>query len=355
MIHARLARIAAITIAILASVIAANAQPGVTVQLFQPPPNQLKIADFWRIRLTNSSNTTYTVCLFGTLDETNIGKRLVEATTARFTLPPGTKLITGADIQPIDAEYFDNRYKDVFLRTGSAPAGEYRICVEVRLECGPQVLATDCKQVIVQPVTPPILISPPNESNVEDRLPMFSWMPPSPLKSGQRPMYTVKIVEVLGRQTPYDAMQSNPAWFERNRITPTVFQYPISSRALTPNSRYAWRVTAADGDFPLGESEIWWFTYTPRKNEGLGDDRSGDPTGKPTGGKLTGTGISTRGTNLFLDSAAHRRGVAVQTFATDAGRIRPLTGIEFDRVADKVKFIVPPALLKELLRSCQGE
>src|SRR5215213_5044586 len=148
MIHARLLlsaalRFGAIAVLLLTLHAAADAQSGVTVQLFQPPPNQLKIADFWRIRLTNNTNTTYTVCLFGTLDETNIGKRLVDATTARFILPPGTKLITGADIQPIDADYYDDRYKEVFLRTGSAPTGEYRICVEVRLDCGSQVLATD--------------------------------------------------------------------------------------------------------------------------------------------------------------------------------------------------------------------
>jgi|GEM_PF-2748671 len=239
---------------------------GVTVQLFQPPPNQLKIADLWRIRLTNTSQNTYTVCLFGTLTETGIGKLLVDATTARFTLPPGSKLVTGADIQPINANYYDEKYKSVFLRTGSAPTGEYQICVEVRVDCdnGPAI-ATDCKNQIVQQLTPPILIAPQNQSTVEDELPVFSWMPPAPLRRGQQVRYVLKVVEMLGRQTPYDAMQSNPAWFERRSLSATVLQYPISARKFTSGARYAWMVTAADGDFPMGESEIWEFDYARRK------------------------------------------------------------------------------------------
>lgn len=338
----------------------AFAQSGVTVTLFQPPPNQLKIADFWRIRLTNSSNTTYTVCLFGTLDETNIGKRLVDATTARFTLPPGTKLVTGADIQPIDAEYYDNKYKDVFLRTGSAPAGEYRICVEVRLECGDQVLATDCKQQVVQPVTPPILISPPNGSTVEEPLPVFSWMPPSPLKAGQRPAYTLKIVEVLGRQTAYDAMQSNPAWFERTRIAPTVFQYPISSRKFTTGAHYAWKVVATDGAFPLGESEIWEFTYIPRKlSDGFDGDRGGDTIiplkGSNPGLNPAGFTPNVPKTKTFLDPKGHQRGVVMVDIGERQVTPGLLTPLLVDEIHQKIKPAIPSALLEELLRSCNGD
>ncbi|MBS1913829.1 MAG: hypothetical protein JST22_17710 [Bacteroidetes bacterium] len=266
----------------------AAAQSGVTVQLFQPPPNQLKIADLWRIKLVNNTQTTYTVCLFGTLDETALGKRLVDATTAQFRLPPGTKLITGSDIQPIDANYYDDRYKQIFMRTGQAPAGEYRICVEVRLECGAQVLARDCKDQHVQPLTPPVLIAPANESTVPDKLPTFSWLPPSPLGRGQSMRYELKIVEVLGRQTPYDAMGSNPAWFLRGQIVPTVQQYPISSRAFVKGNTYAWKIAASSDGIPMGESEIWWFIYNPTSLIG-GNDGGGRIVNDSLQAHLTGS------------------------------------------------------------------
>jgi hypothetical protein len=341
----------------------ALAQPGtgVTVQLFQPPPNQLKIADLWRIRLVNSSANTYTVCLHGTLTETNLGKLLVEATTARFTLPPGTKLVTGADIQPIDAKYYDEKYKAVFLRTGSAPTGQYQICVDVRVDCndGPPI-ATDCKSAVVQQLTPPILIAPRDQSTVEDDLPVFSWLPPAPLNRGQQVRYDLKIVEMLGRQTPYDAMQSNPAWFERRNVATTVVQYPINARRFNTGSRYAWMVKASDGnDFPMGESEIWEFDYAKRKLTDIGD-RSGGSGGRDTGGIDTRGAIYTGKTPLVF--APPSRGVVtfnpsgdINTTFIDADRLRLVPGATLG-VAEGLLKQDPgkdlKEVIKELLRSC---
>jgi hypothetical protein len=341
----------------------ALAQSGVIVQLFQPPPNQLKIADFWRIRLVNNSQNTYRICLFGTLDETGIGKRLVDATTRVFILPPGTKVITGNDIQPIDAEYFDDRYKNAFLRTGQAPTGEYRICVEVRNECGTEVLATDCKSAVVQQLTPPILISPPNESTVEEPLPAFSWLPPAPLRAGQRVNYKLQIVEVLGRQTGYDAMQSNPAWFEHPPVNVTVFQYPISSRRFRPGARYAWRVVASEGDFPMGESEIWDFTFLPRKNVDLSDD-DGDRDGGTErkgegglGGPITGFDFKQKPGSIvtFPDAKGRSRGIAILDYTGKVSLIDDRIRFNYEDLIGKLTPTIPPALLKELLRTCSGD
>ncbi len=339
-----------------------RAQSRVTVQLSQPPANQLKIADLWRIRLVNNTSTTFTICLTGTIDETALGLRLVDATTARFTLPPGTKIVTGADIQPIDATYHNEKYKNAFLRTGQAPTGEYRICVEVRDECGAEILATDCKSAVIQQLNPPILISPPDESTVEEPLPAFSWLPPSPLRLGQRVAYRLKMVEVLGRQSAYDAMRSNPAWFERQSLGATVVQYPISSRKLRSGGRYAWMIVASDGDFPMGESEIWTFAYKPRTLTDF--PRDDDDTGNEGGGRRDTVVIRSAGGELV--DFKPRPG-AITTFTDAIGRQRGITlinrelliddpiRVSIDIVRDRLKPSIPPALLKELLRSCSGE
>lgn len=332
----------------------AVAQTEVSVQLFQPAPNQLKIADLWRIKLVNTTQNTYTVCLFGTLEETAIGKLLVDATTARFTLPPGTKIVSGSEIQPIDANYYDDRYKQIFLRTGQAPAGEYRICVEVRLDCGAQVLGRDCKSARVQPLTPPILISPADQSTVEDRFPTFSWLPPAPLRN-QRPTYQLRIVEVLGRQTPYDAMGSNPSWFERANLGPTVLQYPISARPFVPGNRYAWMIKAFSDGFPMGESEIWWFTYA--KTTGRGNDGPTIGRGIDSGGVkfIRGTGSGTR-RPAFQPIT---RGTSIVNPDGDVTKVfgsptlldtKPAQLYGLDDLKQKQKDLVE--VLKELLRSC---
>lgn len=331
------------------------AQSGLTIQLFQPPPNQLKIADLWRIKIVNNTTTTYTVCLFGTLDETGLNKRLVDATTAQFRVPPGTKIVSGSEIQPIDANYYDERYKQIFLRTGQAPAGEYRICVEMRADCGPQVLATDCKDQRVQPLTPPILISPPDESIVVDRQPSFSWLPPTPLRPGQQVRYQLKIVEILGRQSPYDALISNPAWFDRDGLTPTVFPYPISARAFKTGGRYAWQIKAFTDGIAMGESEIWWFNYKP----GETDTRDGRD---PRGGRDTLTrsgGGGAKPTSLVTGFKPGNRGTV--QFNTE-GDVRAVFGDPVKLQYDPSKGVIVDAgelkkkeleeLLKELLRSC---
>lgn len=356
-------------IVLLGSAAALVAQPRVSVQLFQPPPNQLRIADVWRVRLVNNTNTTFTVCLYGTLDETALGRRLVDATTTRFTLPPGTKMVTGVEIQPIDATYHDEKYKNVFLRTGQAPTGEYRICVEVRNECGTEVLATDCKSAVVQQLTPPILISPPDESTVQEPLPAFSWLPPSPLRSGQRVGYKLRVVEILGRQSGYDAMQSNPSWFERGALNATVFPYPISSRKFRAGARYAWMITASDGDFPMGQSEIWSFTYQPVTLGDRPDEDTPNRGGRDTVPRSYDNGGFVGGlVDMEIYDFKPKQG-AIVGFLNEKGRDRgvTLTDINTDISADKLKLIdankirdllpptIPPALLKELLRSCGGE
>lgn len=263
MSHARsvLARILFLSVPLILTQGAA-AQDSIRVTLFRPPPNQLKVADLWRIRIENRTPNTHTVYLFGRADEARDGQ-IVDATSSKFTLPPGVKIVNGVEIQPIDANYYNDRYKEVFLRTGQAPTGDYRVCVTVRNARNDADLATDCFDQRVEVSTPPILVMPTNESVVEEKIPAFTWLPPTPIARGSRPTYLLRLVEILGRQTPYDAMASNPAWFERASIPNTVVQYPIASRSLRVGGRYAWQVTASDKGFPLGESEIWWFTYKP--------------------------------------------------------------------------------------------
>lgn len=237
-----------------------QAQGAITVTFFRPPPNQLKTTDLYRVRLNNSTGASVRIYLFGTVDEATAG-HIVEATSKQFDLAPGLTIINGPELQPIDADYFSQRHKDVFLRTGQAPTGEYTVCVHVRRADNNQEVASDCFTQRVQVITPPVLITPPDESEVTTPVPTFSWTAPAPLVRGQQVRYKLRIVEILGRQTAFDAMQSNPAWFEREGISGRTFPLPISARKPRVGQSYAWQVSAFDSDFPLGRSEIWSYTY----------------------------------------------------------------------------------------------
>ncbi len=235
----------------------------VTVILHQPPPNQLRVSDLWRVELFNSSDETIDVFLHGIATETRDGL-IVDAESRTFKLPPGRLAITGSKIEPIRVNESNPRYRDVTTRTGTVPTGTYEICVYVRDPATREELGSDCITQVVERFNPPILIAPADESDVTEALPIFTWTPPVPLPSSRnRIRYRLQVAEIYGRQTPYDALLSNPAFFEQSNVPNTVFQYPIAARSFETNKRYAWRITAVDGKTNIGESEVWSFTKKP--------------------------------------------------------------------------------------------
>jgi alpha-tubulin suppressor-like RCC1 family protein len=277
-------------LAFLCAVTLAHAQGTlVTIRLSQPPPNQVRIADLWRVELNNRSGRDVRVYLHGTAEELSIPDGLiVEAFTKVITLPPGITRLTGNEVQPIRTQNENRKYRDVLLSTGSAPTGEYRICCEVIEAATDQVLGLDCKNITVNRMTIPVLIAPADESEVPDKLPVFSWMPSVPPGPGQRISYELRMAEMFGRQTAQDAIVRNPLHLKLENLLRTVIQYPISARELEPGKRYAWMVVAwedrGSARVNLGESEIWWFTHQPSVSQerGTGND---DETAKRGDGR----------------------------------------------------------------------
>jgi hypothetical protein len=127
-------------------------------------------------------------------------------------------------------------------------------------------LGRDCiREHVVINVLPPQLIYPHDNSKVFETLPVFAWTPVSPMVSALDVTYSIRIVEIIGRQSPFAAIESNPAWFEEDMAQSTIAPYPLSAQELEPGRRYAWQVTAfvrnrkgAEGE--LARSEIWSFT-----------------------------------------------------------------------------------------------
>lgn len=92
---------------------------------------------------------------------------------------------------------------------------------------------------------------------------VFSWLPPTPVPNNVQINYRIKIVELYGNQSPYDAMQSNPLFFSASGIFTTSFQYPLAAREFNPERVYAWQVEAYANGFLLSSSEINSFSFLP--------------------------------------------------------------------------------------------
>ncbi len=237
----------------------------VSVTLLPPPPNQMHLSDLWHILLFNNDASTYQIYLHGTayVGFDKSGKQIADAQTRIIEVPPSrTALrVTGTMVQPVKVNKSDPHYESIIRNSGTVPSGDYFFCVEAVLASTGEVLAEACLAHSVENFSPPILITPENASTVDDSLPSFSWLSTAPLRAGTSVRYNIRITEILGDQSPQQAMLSNRSWFERNDIPATMFLYPFSARRLVNKKSYAWRIQAVDAKdkTPLGESEVWSF------------------------------------------------------------------------------------------------
>ncbi len=227
-------------------------QAQVQVKLQQPPPNQLRTTDIWNLSLTNLTGKTLTVIISGTLEDAGEGI-VVDGTSKHLSLPPGTKRITYDDVKSGSVNFKSGKWREAFTRTGNAPSGDYTICIYVKSEEG-EDLGTDCIEQKVEITGAPQLIFPADGEEIPvGVLPTFTWLPPMP--APQDVEYKIKIVEILGDQSPEEAMNRNKTFFERKGIKTTIFYYPSSEKKFEEGKKYGWMVSAGEVN-----SEIFSFS-----------------------------------------------------------------------------------------------
>jgi len=267
----------------------------VVIVLKQPPPLRFNMEDMWKITLHNSSQQTYRVQLRGVATEQKEGF-IADAVTGTFTLPPGVKVVTAADVKPIKVNQTNPKYEDVVKNVGTVPSGSYDICVyAIDAETGIE-LASDCIFTEVLNLSQVELLSPENRSSIKGEkwdedwdmdlskkykslsdsskqdwdydddyrirnsssgsILLFSWLPPTPISAGQRVTYRLKIAQIYGMQSPFDAIQSNPLYYSISNLMTTIYQYPIAARPLSGGS-YAWQVEAFVNGVLISSSEVW--------------------------------------------------------------------------------------------------
>ena len=241
----------------------------VLINLYQPPPNQWNAVDIWNLTLTNISPESLKVYLYGTVEAQNDGI-IFEGTSAVFSLPANySGRIDPRRLEPADIGYANSGYEEIVLRTGTMPEGIYTICITVKDAETHEELGRGC---IIQPIvqiSPPELLNPEDESELDEPPPVFVWLPPMPLSGNFSVSYRLKIVELVDGQVPLEAMNANPAWFTEENIPSTSFHLTISAKTFELGKKYAWQVTAINEQTrkkdELGKSEVWSFSF--RKEE----------------------------------------------------------------------------------------
>ena len=145
------------------------------------------------------------------------------------------------------------------------PEGAYQFCFEVYdVLTGNRLSNRSCAVSVVFQNEPPFLVSPRNNTNVDEVNPqyiVFQWTPRSINVSNVE--YELSLVEIWDNQVdPQQAFLSSPPIFQATTTSPT-YVYGPSDPLLLSGKNYAWRVQA---NARQGTEEIGLF-----KNEGYSE------------------------------------------------------------------------------------
>ena len=151
------------------------------------------------------------------------------------------------------------------VQTGLLPEGTYTIEVEPIPEDLSITSLPGSATFVVRYADPPLLVSPADGATVSQPFLVFSWLPVL-APPGTIVEYNLRLVEVLGGQTPLQAIEGNRPHVETTIAQSTTFVYTPDRLPLEEGRLYAWQVTAhaPEGHLPItneGQSEIYTFTY----------------------------------------------------------------------------------------------
>ncbi|MFN3872904.1 MAG: hypothetical protein ACK4R9_07870 [Ignavibacterium sp.] len=224
-------------------------QNQVISKLKQPPPNRLTISDLWELQLNNTTRKDIKGYVFGTLSEASAGL-IAEGRSKIINIKPGNNTYSYSDFSNADVSFTNNQYKEIFLRSGNAPEGDYTICVTVYNESDEVIGQENCIYHSVRLAGNITLISPDDDAEVDLEQPvLFSW---SPLPGAKN--FNIKIVEVLQGQSPLVAIEQNRPLVDKNISGSNSFQLNTTElktflRGIEKKDIYrtfAWQVTSGE-------------------------------------------------------------------------------------------------------------
>ncbi len=247
-----------IGILFLLGVTAVSGQLQINLQL--PPIGLTVKSQLWNMAVVNTAGMELPVQLILTMTDVTSNEVVFRGQTRTFQLPVGIKQIRMADLLPIFQTDVNPSYPVDNNSEGFLPVGAFRCCFLLRvLEGYKQSDIEECQDIQVEPLSPPVLISPSDNEGIEPAHPQFIWSPPMPYTLFRNLQYDLFVTEVNGSQSAGDAIQRNIPLLHQQNLTSTSFQYPLSIPGLDTGKLYAWQVIAKNNMLPVAKSEAWIF------------------------------------------------------------------------------------------------
>ncbi len=231
-----------------------KAQVSISAQL--PPAGFVQPDQLWNLILINNRQDMLSVGLKMNVQDAVSGQSFLTASTGNIILGKAAKNITYRDIQPVMYNF-----NVPGVSKNSLPVGSYIVCYQIVADKDQAVLAEECVRFNVDPLSPPLLNTPADKSQINDSYPQFTWMPPAPMQMFTNLNYQIVVTEILPDQDPVQAILYNKPIFFKNNIRQPYQPYPPSFTKLDTSKRYAWQVTAQNDANYAAKTEVWTFSF----------------------------------------------------------------------------------------------
>lgn len=236
----------------------------------QLPPVGLSLkSQLWNLSLINTSNEVLDVRLELVVSNASTNQKILSGTTRVINLPKGLRMLTANGVAPVTYNVLSPEYNFNVAQEGFIPVGTYNVCytlVAFRGDAGGDRIGEECETIDVQPISPPLLISPSDSEYVEINRPLFTWLPPSPSNLFNGLAYDFTLAEVQSTQSGADAIQQNIPIQQASNLLTNSLQYSPSFQELDTAKLYAWQITVKSAGSPVAQSEVWTFRLKSNKS-----------------------------------------------------------------------------------------
>jgi hypothetical protein len=231
-----------------------------------PAGNIYLKSQLWNLSVSNTGTGTVQARINANMKDVQTNLTVLSAMTGFFTLPPGMRAVQMQSLEPILYNYGSGMVPDRSA-DGMLPLGKYQVCYQLILVNGENqtIIADDCEEIEVEPLSPPLLSMPENDSLVQTANPSFTWTPPTPMAMFGDLNYDLLISELNDGQSITDAIQKNLPFQQAQGLQQPFFSYPLQGPQLEEGKNYVWQIVARDRQQYAAKSEVWIFRMPDKK------------------------------------------------------------------------------------------
>jgi len=218
------------------------------------------------VQIINSSGEDVKASIVIRVEESSKGK----VSTAHFSNVPlakGSNTISPASFSRGQFSFGSNYNANILSQTGRFPEGDYEYCFEIEITDSKTQWVTSyfesCFNFQLQPLTPLLLINPPDEEESCNKRPLFTWQLPIPLPLNSK--CRLILTEIRDAQDIAEAINFNIPLINQGNIYGNRLVFPAGSSSLREGVKYAWQVTVYNELSIIKKSEIW--IYSVKCNE----------------------------------------------------------------------------------------